>query len=76
MGTALEYESSMCLLKIYLEENGSRRLIAEDIASIIKKNGEIRIRNLNFEEKKLKNVEIVEIDALNSILLLRRKAAT
>ena len=42
MGTALEYESSMCLLKIYLEENESRRLIAEDIASIIKKNGELR----------------------------------
>jgi len=62
----------MCLLKIYLQENGSRRLIAEDIALIVKENEEIKIRNLNFEEKKLKNVEILEIDALNSILLLRR----
>ncbi len=64
----------MCLLKVYLEgEEAARRFIAEDVALILKKDGKIRIRNVDFEEKTLNNVDIVEIDALNSIVLLRKK---
>jgi len=64
----------MCLLKVYLEDNiSTRKLIAEDAALISKKDGEIRITNINFEEKTLKNADIIEIDALNSVLLLKRK---
>ena len=64
----------MCLLKVYLEgEEAARRFIAEDVALILKKDGKIRIRNVDFEEKTLNNVDIVEIDALNSIVLLRKE---
>jgi len=64
----------MCLLKVYLEDgNQDRKLIAEDIALISKEDNEVKIRNLNFEEETLEDVEIVMIDALNSVLLLRRR---
>jgi len=49
-----------------------RKLIAEDIALVSKEDNRVKIRNLNFEEKTLEDVDIVMIDALNSILLLKR----
>jgi len=64
----------MCLLKVYLEDgNKDRKLIAEDIAMISKEDNGIKIRSLNFEEEMLEDVEIVMIDALNSVLLLRKR---
>jgi len=64
----------MCLLKVYLEDgNSDRKLIAEDIALISKENDGVKIRNLNFEEETLKDVDIIMIDALNSILLLKKR---
>ena len=63
----------MCLLKVYLKDgNQDRKLIAEDIALVSKEDNRVKIRNLNFEEKTLEDVDIVMIDALNSILLLKR----
>jgi len=63
----------MCLLKVYLKDgNLDRKLIAEDIALVSKEDNGVKIRNLNFEEKTLEDVDIVMIDALNSILLLKR----
>ena len=60
----------MCLLKVYLkDENSDRKLIAEDIALISKEDNGVKIRNLNFEEETLEDVDIVMIDALNSFLL-------
>ena len=53
--------------------NSDRKLIAEDIALVSKENNEIKIRNLNFEEKTLEDVDIVMVDALNSVLLLRKR---
>ena len=55
------------------DENSDRKLIAEDIALISKENDGVKIRNLNFEEETLKDVDIVMIDALNSILLLKKR---
>jgi len=64
----------MCLLKVYLEDgNLDRKLIAEDIALVSKEDNGVKIRNLNFEEETLENVDIVMIDALNSVLLLRKR---
>jgi len=64
----------MCLLKVYLKDgNLGRKLIAEDIALVSKEDNGIKIRNLNFEEETLEDVDIVMIDALNSILLLRKR---
>jgi hypothetical protein len=64
----------MCLLKVYVDEGESRReLIAERIALVAKENGKIKLKNLEFEETSLENVDIVLIDALNSMLLLKRR---
>ena len=64
----------MCLLKIYLKDgNQDRKLIAEDIALVSKEDNGVKIRNLNFEEETLEDVDIVMIDALNSVLLLRKR---
>ena len=53
--------------------NLGRKLIAEDIALVSKEDNGVKIRNLNFEEETLEDVDIVMIDALNSILLLRKR---
>lgn len=53
--------------------NQDRKLITEDIALISKEDNGVKIRNLNFEEETLEDVEIVMIDALNSVLLLRKR---
>ena len=63
----------MCLLKVYLDEEEGRKLIAEEIALVTNRDGNITLKNLKFEEKTLNNVEIVLIDTLNSFLILRRR---
>lgn len=63
----------MCLLKIYLEEERSKKLIAEGVALIIKQDKNIILKDLKFEEKILNNVEIAFIDTLNSLLILKRR---
>jgi len=63
----------MCLLKVYLDEEEGRTLIAEEVALVTKQNGNITLKNLKFEEKTLNNVEIVLIDTLNSFLILKRR---
>jgi len=66
----------MCLLKVYLDEEEGRKLIAEEIALVTDHDGNITLKNLKFEEKTLNNVEIVLIDTLNSFLLLKRRNKT
>jgi len=67
-------EITMCLLKVYLKnEDSSQKLIAEEIAIVAKEDGKVRIRDLNMEEKTLDDVEILLIDALNSVLLLENR---
>ena len=63
----------MCLLKVYLDEEEGRKLIAEEIALVTNRNGNVTLKNLKFEEKTLNNVEIVLIDTLNSFLILKRR---
>ncbi len=63
----------MCLLKVYLDGEEGRKLIAEEIALVTNRNGNVTLKNLKFEEKTLNNVEIVLIDTLNSFLILRRR---
>ncbi|PDM27085.1 hypothetical protein CP083_00400 [Candidatus Bathyarchaeota archaeon B24-2] len=64
----------MCLLKVYLDEGSlGRRLVAQEIALVAKDKDTIRLRNLEFEDRTIDNVEIVLIDTLNSVLLLKRK---
>ena len=64
----------MCLLKVYLDEGSlGKRLVAQEIALVAKDKDTIRLRNLEFEDRTIDNVEIVLIDTLNSVLLLKRK---
>ena len=66
----------MCLLKVYVDEGKSgRRLVAEGIALVTKEDDKIKLKNLEFEEISLENVEIALIDTINSILLLKRRMA-
>jgi ABC-type antimicrobial peptide transport system ATPase subunit len=62
----------MCLLKVYVDEGKSgKKLVAEEIALVSKDNGKINLKTLEFEEIRLDDVEIVLIDTLNSVLLLK-----
>ncbi len=62
----------MCLLKVYVDEGKSgKKLVAEEIALVTKDNDKIKLKNLEFEETSLHNVEIVLVDTLNSVLLLK-----
>lgn len=62
----------MCLLKVYVDAGKSgKKLVAEEIALVTKENGKIKLKNLEFKEISLDNVEIVSIDTVNSVLLLK-----
>ena len=64
----------MCLLKVYVDEGKSgKKLVAEEIALVSKDDGKIRLKNLDFEETSLDNVDIVLVDTLNSVLLLKSR---
>ncbi|MGC8940387.1 MAG: CooT family nickel-binding protein [Candidatus Bathyarchaeia archaeon] len=66
----------MCLLKVYVDNGKSgRKLVAEGIALVAKENGRIKLKNLELKEISLDNAEIVSIDTLNSVLLLKRRRA-
>jgi hypothetical protein len=62
----------MCLLKVYVDQGKSgKKLVAEEIALVVREDGKIKLKNLEFEEIMLDDVEIVLIDTLNSVLLLK-----
>jgi len=64
----------MCLLKVYImDEDANRKLIARDVAFVSKEGEMIKLRNAEFDETKLVNADIVSIDALSSILLLKKR---
>jgi len=62
----------MCLLKVYVDQGKSgKKLIAEGIALVAVENGKIELKNLELEKTSLDDFEIVLIDTLNSVLLLK-----
>jgi len=64
----------MCLLKVYVvDEDASRKLVARDVAYVSKEGEMIKLRNVEFEETTLVNADIFSIDALSSILLLKKR---
>ena len=65
----------MCLLKAYLEEDGARRLVAVDVAFIKSEDGGLRLRTVEQgEDVFLENVELLMLDALNSVVILKPKS--
>jgi hypothetical protein len=64
----------MCLLKVYLEKGGIRRLIAEDVALVVRERSMIKLRSLELMDVvSLEEVDISLIDTLNSVMILKPK---
>mgnify|MGYP000271125822 CR=1 FL=1 len=63
----------MCLLKVYLDEGeAGRKLITRDVSLVAKEGGKVRVRDIGFNEVTLEGVDVVLVDALNSILILKK----
>ena len=63
----------MCLLKVYLEDEGlGRRLIAQEVTLITKEDGKVQLRSLDGGEITLNDIGVIVIDAINSICLIKR----
>jgi predicted RNA-binding protein len=64
----------MCLLKVYLEKGNDRRLIAEDVALVVREGSRIKLRSLELMDMvTLEEVDISLIDTLNSVMILKPK---
>jgi len=64
----------VCLLKAYLEEGGVRKLVAVDVAFIQSEEGGLRLKSVEQGgDVFLKNVELLMLDALNSVVILKPK---
>jgi predicted RNA-binding protein len=64
----------MCLLKVYLEKRGSRRLIAEDVALAVREGSGIKLRSLELMDAvSLEEVYVSLVDTLNSVMILKPK---
>jgi predicted RNA-binding protein len=65
----------MCLLKVYLEEYTGRKLIARDVALIVKEGDIVSLKSIELEEvATLEEVDVSLIDTLNSVMILKPKA--
>jgi predicted RNA-binding protein len=64
----------MCLLKVYLEKESDRRLIAEDVALVVREGSGIKLRSLELMDVvTLGEVDIFLVDTLNSVMILKPK---
>jgi len=64
----------MCLLQVYLDQKGARRLIAEDVALVVREGSEIKLRNVELMDMvTLEKVDISLIDTLNSVMVVKPK---
>ena len=62
----------MCLLKVFLEAESDRKLIASDVALIYKEGTSITLKSIELKSiATLEQVDITSIDTLNSILILK-----
>lgn len=64
----------MCLLKVYLDEGTGRKLVAEDVAVVVREGNKVKLRSLELEEEAtLKGVDIFLIDTLNAVMIVKPK---
>jgi len=62
----------MCLLKVYLDDYGERRLIATDVALIIREDDGFRVKLLEpNRDILLRKVTLQILDALNSLIVFK-----
>ena len=64
----------MCLLKVYLDEEKGRRLVAEDVALVIKEGSGLKLIGLELMGGvALENVKVSRIDTLNAVMIVKPK---
>ena len=64
----------MCLLRVYLDKGAGRRLIAEDVALVVREGNRIELRSLELMNVvTLEEVDISLIDTLNAVMILEPK---
>ena len=59
----------MCLSKVYIDDNGKKKLLAEEVASVEVKGNQVLLKNLFVEEKKVE-ASIKKIDFLTHDIVL------
>ena len=59
----------MCLSKVYIDDNGKKKLLAEEVASVEVKGNQVLLKNLFGEEKKVE-ASIKKIDFLTHDIVL------
>jgi hypothetical protein len=62
----------MCLLKVYLDEAGEKRLIAKDVTLVVREGSRIKIRSLELRDMvTLPEVDIHLVETFNSIMVVK-----
>ncbi len=62
----------MCLLKVYLEEDTDRKLIAKEVFLILKEGNIVSLKSMELETVvTLEEVDVSSIDTLNSVMILK-----
>jgi predicted RNA-binding protein len=62
----------MCLLKVYLDKEGDGRLIAKDVALVVREGSGIKLRSLELKDMvTLQEVDIYLVDTLNSTMVVK-----
>ena len=59
----------MCLSKAYIDDNGKKKLLAEEVTSVEVKGNQVLLKNLFGEEKKVE-ASIKKIDFLTHDIVL------
>ncbi len=63
----------MCLATVYIEDDGQREEVMQDVAWIKPANGGLQLTTL-LGESKLFQAQIESIDLMNSLIVLKRMA--
>jgi hypothetical protein len=64
----------MCLLKVYLEDNKGKELVAKEVALVSKEDERIRLQGIDLKDIMIvDNAYISMVDTLNSSLILKRR---
>lgn len=64
----------MCLIKVYLDKEKGRKLVARDVALIVKEGSKVTLKSVELKElATIEGVDISLIDTLNSIMIVEPK---
>ena len=63
----------MCLATVFIEDDGQREQVMQDVAWIKPANGGLQLTTL-FGESRLFRAQIESIDLMNSLIVLKRMA--